>query len=214
MYKTAKITWILAVVVATIAAIRFLIIVIADRNSYGPTGPFVLYFVAIPTLVFVIISTVLLVKNIVPGNKIVQIFLVIFLVIFTLVFSLTLFTQPSYERLMREIEEDNRKSMEANTEITADGKYRYRFYLVGRLTSSPKAHISVEDVANGDNFSITIDLKMEGLKEAETLLTRLKIELVPTDLSHIYILTTTENLKDEIERFEIDMIAKTSRRIE
>lgn len=40
------------------------------------------------------------------------------------------------------------------------------------------------------------------------------IELSPTDEEHIYILTTTPQLKDEIEIFEVNMETEMSKKIE
>jgi len=137
------------------------------------------------------------------------------LIIFSFVFSRTLLSQPGFEKQMRETEESNRHFMEENRKTTIDGKYEYMLYLVGTLTDNPRSHISIRDIANEDRKNISIDLKMEDIKpDAVELSSALLIELSPTDQENIYILTTTPYLKDEIETFEIDMEAGTSRRIE
>jgi len=55
---------------------------------------------------------------------------------------------------------------------------------------------------------------MEEIKpDVVELSSALLIELSPTDVEHIYILTIMPYSKEETEVFEIDMETKTSRRI-
>ena len=215
MQTATKVIWIIAVAVAVVAGLWFLYLVQYNRTKIGPAGPYTLYFICIPTLIFAIASIVLLIKGIVPTNTIAQIILVLFLIIFSLVFSGTLLRQPSFEKQMQETEERNRQFLDENRKTTVDGKYEYMLYLVGTLTDTPRSHISIRDIANEERKNISIDFKMEDIKpDAVELSSALLIELSPTDQENIYILTTTPYLKDEIETFEIDMEAGTSRKIE
>lgn len=215
MQKIVKVIWIIAVVIAGLALIWFMFLLIRDRTDIGPAGPFILYFIWCPVLVFVDVSIVLLIKNKVPVHIISQSILIMFLVIFSLVFSATLLREPHYEKLMQEIEEKNRQYMEESRQVTADGKYEYFFYLLGRLTDSPHAHIAIRNLNNNVEKSITIDLNFEGIGAVENLSpsTRL-IKIAPTDEEHIYILTTTPQLKDKIETFEVNMETEISKKIE
>lgn len=215
MQKLVKAIWIIAVVIAGLALIWFMFLLIDGRYMIGPAGPFILYFIWFPVLVFVAVSVVLLIKNKIPVHIIYQIILILFLVIFSLVFSVTLLREPHYEKLLQEIEEKNRQHMEESRQVTIDGKYEYYFYLVGRLTDNPRAHIAIRNLTNNVRKSITIVLNLEGVGAVEELSpsTRL-IELTPTDEEHIYILTTMPHLKDEIEIFEVNMETEMSQKIE
>lgn len=206
MQKVVKVIWIIAVVIAGLALMWFMFLLIRDRNDIGPAGPFILYFIWCPVLVFVAVSIVLLIKNKVPVYIISQSILIMFLVIFSLIFSATLLREPHYEKLMQEIEEENRQYMEESRQITADGKYEYFFYLIGRLTDNPRSHIAIRNLTNNVEKSITIDLNFEGVRAVENLPPNIRlIEIYPTDDEHIYKLTTTSQLKDEIETFKVNM---------
>lgn len=215
MQKVVKAIWIIAVVIAGVALTWFMFLLIDSRYMIGPAGPYILYFIWFPVLVFVAVSVVLLIKNKIPVHIIYQIILTLFLVIFSLVFSVTLLREPQYEKLVQEIKEKNRQYREESRQVTIDGKYEYFFYLVGRLTDNPRAHIVINNLTNNVQKSITIGLNFEGVGAVEKLSpsTRL-IELTPTDEGHIYILTTTPHLKDEIEIFEVNMETEMSQKIE
>jgi len=217
MYKVAKIIGIVAVVVSTAALLWFMFWVRTDRARIGPAGPLILYFIWIPTLIFVVTSIILLLKDKSSTNEISQIILIVISVI-SLAFSLILFSSVGAEDRQRQrIEERNRQWFEENTRTTADRQYEYRLSLVGVLTDNPHAHVSVHNVAIGERFAISIDLQMEEFTEERmTSLPpgRLLMEMTPTDVEHIYIFTTTPYLKEEIEVFEINMETRTSRRIE
>lgn len=104
--------------------------------------------------------------------------------------------------------------MEQSRQVTADGKYEYFFDLIGRLTDSPHAHIAVRNLTNNVEKSITIDLNFEGIGAVENLSPNIRlIEISPTDDEHIYKLTTTSQLKDEIETFELNMETEISKKI-
>lgn len=103
MQKVVKIIWIIAVVIAVIALFWFMYLFISDKYMIGPAGPFLLYYIWFPVLIFVAVSVVLLIKGKVPVHLIKQISLILFLIIFSLVFSATLLSEPQYEKLMQEI---------------------------------------------------------------------------------------------------------------
>jgi len=127
MQKIVKIIWIIAVVIAGLALMWFMFLLIGNRTDLGPAGPFILYFIWFPVLVFFGVSIVLLIKNKVPVHITSQSILIMFLVIFSLVFSATLLGEPHYEKLMRKIDEQNRQYMEQSRQVTVDGKYEYFF---------------------------------------------------------------------------------------
>lgn len=215
MQKVVKVIWIIAVAIAGLALMWFMFLLIRDRNDIGPAGPFILYFIWFPVLIFFAVSIFLLIKNKVPAHITSQSILIMFLVIFSLVFSATLLGEPHYEKLMREIDEKNRQYMEQSRQVTADGKYEYFFDLIGRLTDNPRSHIAIRNLTNNVEKSITIDLNFEGVRAVENLppSTRL-IEISPTDDEHIYILTTTPQLKDKIETFEVNMETAIAKKID
>jgi len=215
MQKIVKIIWIIAVVIAALALMWFMFLLIRDRNDIGPAGPFILYFIWCPVLVFFAVSIVLLIKNKVPVHITSQSILIMFLVIFSLVFSATLLGEPHHEKLMREIDEQNRQYMEQSRQVTADGKYEYFFDLIGRLTDNPRSHIAIRNLTNNVEKSITIDLNFEGVRAVENLPPNIRlIEISPTDDEHIYKLTTTSQLKDEIETFKVNMETAIAKKID
>lgn len=118
------------------------------------------------------------------------------------------------DKIMKEVEEKNRQETEQSRQVTVDGKYEYFFYLVGRLTDSPRAHIAVRDLNNNDEKFIIIGLNFEGIGAVEKLSSSIRlVEISPTDKEHIYRLTTTPQLKDEIETFEVNMETETAKKM-
>lgn len=215
MQKVVKVIWIIAVAIAGLALMWFMFLLIRDRNDIGPAGPFILYFIWFPVLIFFAVSIFLLIKNKVPVHITSQSILIMFLVIFSLVFSATLLGEPHYEKLMREIDEKNLQYMEQSRQVTVDGKYEYFFYLIGRLTDNPRSHIAIRNLTNNVEKSITIDLNFEGVRAVENLPPNIRlIEISPTDDEYIYKLTTTSQLKDEIGNFELNMETAISKKID
>lgn len=215
MQNIVKAIWMIAVLMAGSGVAWFLFLLMNDKTNIGPAGPFILTFIWAPALIFVVVSTVLLIKNKVPAHPFNQTLLLLLLVGFSFIFSLTLLREPHYERVMQEVEAKNRQFLEDSKQFTSDKKYEYFFHLVGRLTDSPRAHISIRNLSNHTEKNIKIDLNYEGIGAVEKLPPSVRmVEVSATDKEHIYKLTTTPQLKDEIEVFEVNMQTGLSRKIE
>ena len=96
MFVFLKMIWITAVIVASVALLWFLFFLIFHRTAIGPAGPFILYFIWIPALLFVTASINLIAKGKMPNNLIAQIIFILFLIIFSIGFSGTLLRHPSF----------------------------------------------------------------------------------------------------------------------
>jgi hypothetical protein len=217
--KSMKIVWVLVVIVAIIALAWFMYEAWFTYRLLGGIGYFIFIFIWIPTLIFVLGSILLLIMNKIPKNFGTQVVVILILITFVFFFPGTLFfAHDNYENMHQQIMAQNRISSEKNQRITSDGRFRYELFLSGTLTDSPRAHVSIRDVATGERVgSVVLDIRMEDIRPHEELILipkALLIELTPTDIEYVYILTTTTYLKEEIEVFEIDIIAGTSRRIE
>ena len=206
-----KAIWITAITVDSVALSWILYLVITNR----PIG-LAAILAWIPALLILIILIVLLFLRKVPTNASSQAALALFLIVFTFIFSGALLYSPiATERMVQEVAEKNRQFVEENYRTTVDEKYQYKLFLVGTLTDNPRAHISIRDIADENLIAVDIDLKMKEIRSDDELpMSSLLIDLSPTDVEYIYILTTTPYLKGEIEVFEVDLLSKTSRRIE
>jgi len=207
MQKITKIIWIATVVFAVIGVLWFTYLYFSNPLAIGP-AVMVFQPMCFVVLVFIVYSIVLIIKGKVPTKIPAQIALIIALIMFSFIFPRTLIFDSVNKNEWQKIEEE-RSHWEKNKGISTDGKYEFVLY-----TDSSYPHILIYDISSGHDFSVNLKLNTEGLKPTETLPSHLLAELVPTDKEHIYILTTTRVLKDEIETFEIDVIICESKRIE
>ncbi|MDR2572083.1 MAG: hypothetical protein LBD23_17535 [Oscillospiraceae bacterium] len=115
-----KVIWIIAVLTALAGVFWFLYLLLFERNKIGPAGPVILGIVWIPTIVFIIISIIFIIKNKIPISINKQIILIIFLLIFSFIFSVTLLREPSAVKERQKVEERNRQWREENTEMSME----------------------------------------------------------------------------------------------
>jgi len=106
---------------------------------------------------------------------------------------------------------------QAFVQTTQDGKFDYSLEIVNAFQKKSNARLFIRDVASGEETRIPLRMKDEkisirggGAGEEFAWSHLISVEAPQS----IYVLTTTEYLKKEIEIFEIDMETKTSRRLE
>jgi len=219
MTNVVKITWIAMIILSLVALLWFAYLVLFRITAIGPGTQLILMFVWIPTLIFVVISIVLLTKGKAPASINSQICFVLFIVIFSLVFPVTLLREPGFERQQREIAERNRQSIggvfSEERRTTSDGKYEYRLSISGIYTENPSASLVITNTATNGTRVIPIDFSMEVREPLDELSPDVAlVKLSPTDEEFIYVLTTTLYFKEEIEIFEINVRSGSSRRLE
>jgi hypothetical protein len=198
MTSFVKIIWIAAITITAVGLFWFAYLLKYKRNEIGPEGVFVLYFIFIPMIIFIIVSIVLLINGIIITKK--RAVIILILITLSLFNSKTLFDAP-YEK--KRIEKENRIFREENIKVTFDNKYEYWIGIYSSNTFLYVQNITANDELNSSEFDIKIEIRMNEIKHKSYELPagKLLIELDSTDEEHIYILTTTPYLKEEIEVF-------------
>jgi low affinity Fe/Cu permease len=170
-------------------------------------GTTYLLVVGIPVLLLAILFTILLVKGCVPTSGTHYIGICIGIVISVLLSTILIQSVSSHGWTKEKVRSDSLK-------ITTDGKYEYRIDLINLFQRNSNARLYLIDIDLEEEMYISVNIqthKIVGLSVGEV---NRWVLLEPTDDSTRYILTTTKELRLPEELFEIDIAARTSRRLE
>lgn len=170
-------------------------------------GTTYLLVAGIPGLLFAILFTVLLIKGWIPTSGVHYIGICIGLVISIILSAILIYSVNSHGWTKEEIQSDSLK-------ITVDGKYEYRIELINLFQRNSNARLYLRDVGSDEEKYIPVNIHTSkivvlGVKDVNQW-----ILLEPTDKPSRYFLSTTKELGITEEKFEIDIAARTSRRIE
>lgn len=177
-----------------------------------------LVFIGVPAFIFVALSILLLQKNWVPANIILQMILVLIITIPSIMLSITLFRNTTTKGwLVENVTSDS-------IQITTDGNYEYRLDLINMFQRNSRARLYVKDTSTDVEVTIPVDVSIKEIgavnvpnntHSEETRQWLAWTKMTPTDKKNIYILTTTERLnKNKIEKFSVDLAAGSSQKTE
>ena len=223
MQIAIKAIWITATVAVSLAMTWFLLgstAVFQRQIDLIETAIYV--FVWTPALIFIGLSVFLIKKGWTPNNIFIQIGLLMGIIILSVIVTTTLFRYTNTGGWLTEIVTKNWHSS-VPLQKTEDGKYEYQIELINHFQRNGRARLYVRDISTGEDFVISVGIRTREIGalsveyrpiSEESRLLSAWSKLTLSDTENVYILTTTERLKYDIEAFEIDMEARTSRRIE
>lgn len=161
---------------------------------------------AVPVLLLVGLFTILLIKGWTPTNG--GQYVVVFLgLLISILLSVTLIQSVSTHGWANEkIESDSVK-------VTADNKYEYRIDLINLFQKNSHARLYLKDLGSGTETYIPIDIQTRKIVGLGVKKVNHWVMLEPTDTASEYILYTTKDLGIPEEKFEIDIIAGTTSRV-
>jgi hypothetical protein len=161
---------------------------------------------AVPVLLLVGLFTILLIKGWTPTNG--GQYVVVFLgLLISILLSVTLIQSVSTHGWANEkIESDSVK-------VTADNKYEYRIDLINLFQKNSHARLYLKDSGSGTETYIPIDIQTRKIVGLGVKKVNHWVMLEPTDTASEYILYTTKDLGIPEEKFEIDIIAGTTSRV-
>lgn len=171
-------------------------------------GTIILIGVGIPTLAITTYFTTLLLKGWTPtdGGHYIAFFLGLGILIL-LSFSL-LQNVSTYGLTLEKIESDTLK-------ITEDEKYQYRIDLINVFQRNSRARLFLKDISSEEEMYIPVDIQTRKIVGLSVGRINHWVKLEPTDEPSRYILYTTEELgRITEEKFEIDIKARTSKRLD
>ena len=217
MVRVTKWIWIIAVALNAIALLYFLIGTTAFFNrAVGTSWGFYFMIIGFPVAILIVISILCLIFKRTPN-------IVAIVVISAFVTFLTLFTAPlpiETEGWLTERVWTLRHSPSSDilVQTTEDGKYEYFLEVINSGQRNSSARLFVRCIDTGEETRITLDFRNEriGVRTSHTPNRTVAWSfLTVSEISEsIYILTTTRNLNDNIEIFEINMETGTSRWID
>lgn len=161
---------------------------------------------AVPVLLLVGLFTILLIKGWTPTNG--GQYVVVFLgLLISILISVTLIQSVSTHGWANEkIESDSVK-------VTADNKYEYRIDLINLFQKNSHARLYLKHSGSGTEAYIPIDIQTRKIVGLGVKKVNHWVMLEPTDTASEYILYTTKDLGIPEEKFEIDIIAGTTSRV-
>ena len=218
MQIALKSIWITAIVVISLSLMWFLLGSTAFfQRNIDIVTTFIFTYVWVPALLLIGVSILCLKKGWVPSNIFIQIGLAIGIITLSVIFSSTLFRYVNTSGWLKE-------SVTADyTQTTPDGKYEYKLELINLFQKNSCSRLSVKDISTGNEMTIPVDIRAEEIRAiiapdstrtVPHIPSWVWAEMTRSGAETVYILTTTEHLKDTIEKFEIDMEAKTAKKIE
>lgn len=175
-------------------------------TRYGYYWNFLFWGSAVPVLLLVGLFTILLIKGWTPTNG--GQYVVVFLgLLISILLSVTLIQSVSTHGWANEkIESDSVK-------VTADNKYEYRIDLINLFQKNSHARLYLKDSGSGTETYIPIDIQTRKIVGLGVKKVNHWVMLEPTDTASEYILYTTKDLGIPEEKFEIDIIAGTTSRV-
>lgn len=213
MHMFLKWMWIVAIAVVSLSLVWFLLGSTAlFQRDIDLVTTFVFVQVWAPALILTGLSILLLKRGWMPSNIFMQIGLGLAIIILTSIFTGTLFLNVDTKGWLTE------KVRSDDAQITSDGKYEYRLELINLFQRNSYARLCVKDMFTGSGMIIPIDIRIREMNAIIISPDEIThwIQMKPSDIVEIYTLTTTEELgiNRPVEKFEVDMKAKTSQRIE
>jgi hypothetical protein len=170
-------------------------------------GTTYLLIAGIPVLLFGVLFAVLLIKGWTPTSGVHYIGIFVGLVTSILLSTILIHSVNSHGWTKDDIENDTLKA-------TVNGKYKYRIELINLFQRNSNARLYLRDVGSGEEKYIPVNIQTRrivglGVKDVNHW-----IILEPTDEPSRYFLSTTKELGIPEEKFEIDIRAGTSNRLQ
>lgn len=161
----------------------------------------------IPILLFAVLFTILLIKGWTPTSGGDYVGICVVLVISTIL-SVALIQSVSTNGWAKEkVESDSIK-------VTDDEKYEYRIDLINLFQKNSHARLYLKDIGSGEEMYIPVDIQTRKIVVLGVSEVNHWVMLETTkDASH-YVMYTTEDLGLPEEKFEIDIRAGTSKKVE
>ncbi|WP_438349580.1 hypothetical protein ACP8HI_02570 [Paenibacillus sp. FA6] len=161
----------------------------------------------IPILLFAVFLTILLIKGWAPTSGLDYVGICVVLVISTLLSAALIQSVSTHGWANEKIKSDSIK-------ITTDEKYEYRIDLINLFQKNSHARLYLKDVGSGEEMYIPVDVQLRKIAAIGVSEVNHWVMLETTKNSSHYIMYTTEDLGLPEEKFEIDIRAGTSSRLE
>ncbi|UUZ82694.1 hypothetical protein LJK88_01050 [Paenibacillus sp. P26] len=176
------------------------------QRFWDVTGTTVLVSVGIPVLVLTTLFTILLIKRWTPNSGLAYAGLFIGLVSLTILSASLILSVNTYGWMQERVLSDTLK-------ITADKKYEYRIELINLFQRNSHAQLYLKNISTGDEMNIPIEIQTKQIVGLGTKKYNNWVVLEPSVGAERYTLYTTKELGIPEEKFEINIIAKTSSRL-
>ena len=209
MRVVLKISWIISVCVLIPALLWFLIGTTAFfQRGVDLVGTVIFTFMWAPALLLTITLIVWLKKGWMPQNLYMQIGLAIAAILVSVLLARQLFQRTDTVGWLTE-----RVIPNDHPQVTTDGKYEYELEVINPFQGNSSARLCVKDLLTNEEWKIPVEISTKGVGALSSDLFPW-VELQLLDEDNCYLLVTTRHLKEPTEKYEIDMEARTSRRIE
>jgi hypothetical protein len=170
-------------------------------------GTTILVGAGIPVVVITTLFTILLIKGWTPNSGLAYTGLLTGLVLLMLLSASLIQSVNTYGWMKERVFSDTLK-------ITVDKKYEYRIELINLFQRNSHARLYLKDVNSGEEKYIPIDIQTRKIVGLGVKKVNHWVMLEPKDNSSHYIMYTTKELGIPEEKFEIDILARTSSRLD
>lgn len=204
-----KILWIVVTIFSAVSLVWFLLGSTSNfHRVLDIVGTYLLIQAWIPALAIMILSIVLLIIGWTPSSRVTYIgFFSGFILLLFL--SVSLIQNVSAQGWL------NEKITSDSLKISSDGKYEYRINLINLFQKNSHARLYLKVVSTGEELRIPIDIQTDKIVGLGVKKVNNWVMLEPLDVSSSrYILYTTKELGITEQRFELDIIEGTSKKLE
>lgn len=170
-------------------------------------GTTYLLIAGIPVLLFGVLFAVLLIKGWTPTSGVHYIGIFVGLVTSIVLSTILIHSVNSHGWTKDDIENDTLRA-------TVNGKYEYRIELINLFQRNSNARLYLRDVGSGEEKYIPVNIQTRRIVTLGVKDVNHWIILEPTDEPSRYFLSTTKELRIPEEKFEIDIRAGTSKRLQ
>ncbi|MFC3800910.1 hypothetical protein [Cohnella sp. GCM10012308] len=177
------------------------------QRSLDLVATVILVYSGIPCLVISVIFLFLLLKSWTPIGGIKQAGALMGMMLLLALSVLLLRNVHTEGWLSEKVTSDSMK-------FTTDGKYEYRLELINLFQRNSKARLYLKRVSDGKIKTIPVEIQTNRIVGLGVKRVNNWAVLEKTDTRDHYDLVTTKELQRSEEKFEIDMVAGTSKRME
>lgn len=162
---------------------------------------------ALPAIVLAGVFTLMLIKGWAPKSMAQHVVLSVGLLLCVLLSVALIQSVSTYGWAKEKIESDSLK-------VTSDNKYEYRIDLINLFQRNSHARLYLKDLDTEIELYIPVDIQTGEIVSIGVSGVNHWVKLEPTDNKFQYVLYTTKDLgRLPEEKFEIDVLTKTSRRV-
>lgn len=207
MLQLLRVIWVGAILINLSAVIWFILGTTANfQRGIDLVSTVILVYFGIPSILFIILSFVLLFKGGFPSS-VWSTVIVSIMILCMLSLSPTLFKSVNTSGWLTE------NIVTDTLQTTADGQYEYQLELVNLFQKNSSSRLYLKNISTGEETRISLQLPTRDIHMLPNEKMNFRLFLEVTSEQDMYILHTTPQLPTPLEKYKVDVKKKVAVKI-